>query len=295
MGCGKNSHIVHVIDYGLSKRYRDPKTGKHIPYREGKSLTGTARYASINTHKGREQSRGDDMESFGYILVYLFKGSLPWQGMPAPSKKNKYELIMQKKIETSLETLCSGMPSEFERYLDYCRKLKFEDKPDYHYLKRLFKELFIREGYEYDNVYDWVLIPWSQKAKNAADATKVIVDLEFSAHDEVVNYNLCNPQESIPKLPSPKNGILKNMPNQQGEKANYPHVDGDSSGGDKFPDIKKKADPEHLRTELKSVENRKVSSNNLVAISKSLDAPKIKPLPPPNPKEKKQGKDCNMF
>ena len=110
MGRGKKQNLVYIIDFGLSKRFRDPKTGLHIPYKDGKSLTGTVRYSSIYTHLGIEQTRRDDLEALAYTLVYLGKGSLPWQGLRAKSKDQKYQVIMEKKIGTSLEVLCQGLP-----------------------------------------------------------------------------------------------------------------------------------------------------------------------------------------
>ena len=155
IGLGKNQNIIHVIDFGLAKRYMDPKKHVHIPYREHKSLTGTARYASINAHLGIEQSRRDDLEGLGYVLLYLLKGSLPWQGLNAATKRQKYEKIMERKMATPIEILCKGAPAEFVAYLHYCRALRFDDKPDYSYLRKLFRELFIREGFSYDYIFDW--------------------------------------------------------------------------------------------------------------------------------------------
>lgn len=151
IGLGTRSeNIVHIIDFGLAKKYRDPKTHQHIPYNEHKNLTGTARYASINTHLGIEQSRRDDLESLGFVLMYFNRGSLPWQGLRARTKREKYERIREKKMSTPIDLLTKGYPVEFAQYLRYCRQLRFDDKPDYDYLRRLFKELFYRSGYKMD-------------------------------------------------------------------------------------------------------------------------------------------------
>ncbi|CAL1413984.1 unnamed protein product [Linum trigynum] len=162
MGLGRRANQVYIIDFGLAKKYRDSSTHQHIPYRENKSLTGTARYASMNTHLGIEQSRRDDLESLGYVLMYFLRGSLPWQGLKAGTKKQKYEKISEKKVSTSIEALCRGYPSEFASYFHYCRSLRFDDKPDYAYLKRIFRDLFIREGFQFDYVFDWTILKYQQ-------------------------------------------------------------------------------------------------------------------------------------
>ena len=159
MGVGAKSKSVYVIDFGLAKKYRDPKTHQHIPYAEHKSLTGTARYASLNTHLGIEQSRRDDLESVGFVLMYFNKGSLPWQGLNKnAARKPKYDGIREKKLGVTIEQLCENSPAVFAEYLNYCRNLRFEDKPDYTYLKRQLRELFFREGFQLDYVYDWNIL-----------------------------------------------------------------------------------------------------------------------------------------
>ncbi|OWB77649.1 hypothetical protein B5S32_g1823 [[Candida] boidinii] len=160
MGIGKRGSQVNVIDFGLAKKYRDPRTHLHIPYRENKNLTGTARYASINTHLGIEQSRRDDLESLGYVLIYFCRGSLPWQGLKAATKRQKYDRILEKKMATPAEVLARGLPTEFIHYLNYVRSLRFDDKPDYIYLRRLFRDLFVREGYAYDYIFDWTVFKY---------------------------------------------------------------------------------------------------------------------------------------
>ena len=157
IGHGNKANLIYIIDFGLSKKYRDLKSLEHIPFKDGKSLTGTARYASINTHNGCEQSRRDDMESIAYVLLYFLKGSLPWQGIKEENRQKKYQIIGDKKNTISTEELCKDCPVEFKQFLEETRKLAFDATPDYSHYKELFRNLFIRMGYVYDYKYDWVL------------------------------------------------------------------------------------------------------------------------------------------
>ncbi|KAJ8482125.1 hypothetical protein ONZ51_g5551 [Trametes cubensis] len=154
----KNANMIHIVDFGMAKQYRDPKTKQHIPYRERKSLSGTARYMSINTHLGREQSRRDDLEALGHVFMYFLRGSLPWQGLKAATNKQKYEKIGEKKQTTPIKELCEGFPEEFAIYLNYVRKLGFEETPDYDFLRELFAKVLKNNGDVEDGVYDWNLL-----------------------------------------------------------------------------------------------------------------------------------------
>merc|ERR1711920_946905 len=95
------------------------------------------------------------MGAIGYVLMYFNRGQLPWQGLQANTKEEKYHKIMESKRSTSIESLCKGYPAVFASYLNYCRALRFEDRPDYAYLRRLFKDLFMREGFVNDGMFDW--------------------------------------------------------------------------------------------------------------------------------------------
>lgn len=167
IGIDKMANVVYLIDLGLCKRYRFPNSSNHIPcslffllisrYRENKNLTGTPRYASIANHLGIEQSRRDDLESLGYVFVYFLLGKLPWQGLRAENKKEKYNRILDYKLSVTIPDLCSGLPIEFQDYLTYCRGLRFDETPDYEYLRGLFRNLMESRGFVNDGIFDWMI------------------------------------------------------------------------------------------------------------------------------------------
>ena len=155
IGRGKNSHILYILDFGLTKKFWSSTHKCHIPYIEGKKLTGTARYASINALGGCEQSRRDDLESIFYILIYFLKGSLPWQGLKVNKKEDRHKKIYEIKKNIQIKELCSRLPQEFELFYNYIKKLQFEQVPDYYYLKILLKNILEKNNFLIDFDYDW--------------------------------------------------------------------------------------------------------------------------------------------
>uniref|UniRef100_A0A093ULP7 Casein kinase I like hhp1 n=1 Tax=Talaromyces marneffei PM1 TaxID=1077442 RepID=A0A093ULP7_TALMA len=168
IGSGMHDQQVYLTNFGLAKSYRDPETRAHIPTYGGKALVGTARYASLHVHRGIEHSRRDDMESLGYMLLYFLRGSLPWQGVKAESKEELYRKIGDMKIDT--EALCQGLPSAFRKYFKHVRFLKFDAKPDYSYLRKIFCDLFVDKSFQKDYSFDWSIYQtWATMNSKAED------------------------------------------------------------------------------------------------------------------------------
>jgi serine/threonine protein kinase len=163
MGMDDKSRLVYLIDFGLAKKYRSSRTFMHIPYKNNRRLTGTARYASINALRGFEQSRRDDLESIGYVLMYFLRGSLPWQGLKIAQNEDRYTVIYNKKRSTSTEELCKGYPEEMKAYFNYVKELKFEDDPDYNVLRGFFNAIMERNNFVCDYKYDWLEVIESEK------------------------------------------------------------------------------------------------------------------------------------
>ena len=177
-GLNEKRKYIYILDFGLSKKFRSSKTLKHYPVIKSKNLTGTARYASINALNGLTQSRRDDLEAVGYVIMYFLRGRLPWQGIPVKNKEERYKKIMEKKLATSAEELCKGFPKQFTDYINYTRGLQYEQDPDYDYLKNLFITTLNNEGFNIDCYYDWdkQTIQYSRNFMNNKNISSVSVN-----------------------------------------------------------------------------------------------------------------------
>ena len=169
MGLNKQNAKLYLLDFGLAKKYRSSKTLEQYPYIKKKKLTGTARYASIHALEEMEQSRRDDLESVGYVLMYFLRGNLPWQGLKIKSKEDRYKKILDKKKETTSEQLCKDFPEEFREYLEYSRNLEYTEAPQYEKLKDKFYNLVCNKmGESFDYIYDWTTESDLKKRKSIA-------------------------------------------------------------------------------------------------------------------------------
>ena len=156
IGRNENSNKIYLIDFGLSKKFFSKSKNEHIKFSTGKGIIGTARYCSRNTHKGFEQGRRDDIESIGYVLIYFFFGSLPWQNLKVKQGESYYDKIGKKKINTSFEDLTKGLPEEFLYYFKYVDSLNFEDEPNYDFLIGLFQEIINKNCFNCYYDFDWI-------------------------------------------------------------------------------------------------------------------------------------------
>ncbi|OWF34818.1 Casein kinase I isoform delta-A [Mizuhopecten yessoensis] len=154
VGLGNKRNMIYAIDVGLSERYRDPNTDRHLPYRYV-GFAGTDRYCSLSAHEGYQQSRRDDMESLGYMLVYFLKGKLPWQEVNSKVNGTMLAKTLQIKQSTTLDDLCEGLPVEYSQYLNISRSLQFEEKPDYSRLRSIFRNAFQRQNLLSNYMFDW--------------------------------------------------------------------------------------------------------------------------------------------
>lgn len=153
-GIDRQIHHIYLIDFGLSTRYWN---GKHLEMSNRNSLTGTVRYASINSQRGYTQSRRDDLEAIGHMLMYCLRGALPWSGLKVKSDAERSLKIREKKESVPLNELCASFPEEFLSYLSYCRGMSYRERPDYDMLRKLFSAVRRREGPMQDHDFQWLV------------------------------------------------------------------------------------------------------------------------------------------
>ena len=216
IGKDTTAKTIYLLDFGLAKRYRDEYTHIHIPLKENRNLTGTARYASCNAHNGLEQSRRDDMESIAYVILYFFKKKLPWQGLKCKDKNEKHAKIKEIKMSMTPEKLFEGLPKEFADYLTMVKKLGFEDEPAYKSYIQMFNKLFKAKEFEMDYIYDWVTV---KNNTNVLKDASLIQSAEISQkreEDKKVNSTI-----------EPNNGNPDNEPKNMINEIKDENYDGD--------------------------------------------------------------------
>ena len=146
---------LYLIDFGLAKKYRSKK-GKHITFSLNNNITGTPRYCSINGLRGAQQSRRDDLESLFYVITYFFRGNLPWQKLKIKSRNSRFIKINQLKKNINYKTLCENLPNELYNFGIYIKHLKFEDDPDYNYIKNCFYSILRKINAKNNNKFSWL-------------------------------------------------------------------------------------------------------------------------------------------
>ena len=291
IGIHEKSNVIYLIDFGLSKRYKNPKTHQHIPYREGRALTGTARYVSINTHLGIEQSRRDDLESIGYMLIFFLKGVLPWQGLK--NCNEKYTRIMEKKLQIPTEILCYGLPDEITYYLNYCKNLRFEDRPDYDYLRGLFIKLLgtcntlyglTKENIKFDWSFDdpatsiWPYFNKKNKNINASNFNSSLArDKDKDEEDTNKKKNEVMKLKKQLSNISEVNDFISNENNPNYERSNSSESGGSKKGENKNEKKKKEIDKNLIKEEDESKvnESEETVRESFQPVPKDLEAAKL--------------------
>ena len=227
IGRGEKKKYIYILDFGLAKKYRSSRTLEHYPVFKSKNLVGTARYASINALNGLTQSRRDDLEAIGYVLMYFLRGKLPWQGIPVKNKEERYRKIMEKKVATSAEELCQGFPEEFINYINYTRNLEYEQNPDYTFLKNLFVNILKKDDQIIDCYYDWdkITIKYfrdfeNYKKKDKKEKNINIIPINKNNEISTLNEAQSNTNQNITTTNNIDNTMNTNITNKNNTKIN---------------------------------------------------------------------------
>ena len=196
----KDNDVLYLIDFGLCRKYKSSRTGKHIKPKCLGKFTGTSRYASVYAMAGNEQSRRDDIESIGYMIIFFMKKRLPWQGIKGRTYKECYHKLFLMKKYMKIEELCKNLPREIIDYMNIAKAMKFEQEPDYKHLKDLFKSILKKNNVIFDKyIYSWC----RKEISNSKD------------------YNAKNNDKKIERKTSPQNRLYKKIQENIEKKIKY--------------------------------------------------------------------------
>ena len=254
--------IIYLIDFGLSKKYRSSSTKKHQQIGLTKKLTGTLYFVSINANRGLVQSRRDDLESIGYVLLFTLLGELPWENMEKSNSltiSEKISLVYKIKSKVKPEKLCENLPQELTDYFKYCKKLKFEEKPDYNYLRGLFKSILDKNNFPLDNYFTWV----ETFGKTGSSNKKNKIKNSFRKR-ESVRTRLLRKIES--NLQDEQQKCLNNLDINLAENDNNLFINKESGGNDKEKIIKS----ENSSSNIKKKQNKIKQSGKIKSEKKEI-------------------------
>ena len=195
-----NNSIIYIIDFGLAKNYRSSRTGKHSQFSKNNYFNGNICFSSVNTMKGYEPSRRDDLESIGYMLIYLYTQHLPWDSILTKNKNELIKKIFEIKSLIPIKMLCENTPKEMNEYMKYVKSLKFEEEPDYNYLIKIFEDMLKKINQVNDLNFSWIneelkndsskINLLNNKIRRSSPFTRIIKDIESkSAYEDTINKN----------------------------------------------------------------------------------------------------------
>ena len=185
---------IYLIDFGNARKYRSSRTGKHLPFSRNYKIYGTTIFLSLNVLKGIEQTRKDELESLGLVIIYLYKGYLPWSNYKFKDIFQALEKIKAIKENLSMKQLCHGLPIEMFEYMNYIKNMNFEDTPDYRYLQSLFLNILKKIGEKNDLFFSWVdksIVPKKLTSRsNSRSIQKLYNDiLRSHSSKKIINSN----------------------------------------------------------------------------------------------------------
>ena len=188
-----NNSLIYIIDFGLSKQYRSSRTGKHIQYSKNKYFAGNICYTSLNTMKGIEPTRRDDLESIGYMLIYLYTQKLPWHNIKAQNTLELSKKVLEIKSLISIKMICEDTPKEMIEFMQYIRALNFDENPNYNYLTKLLEIMLQKINKNNDMNFSWIdksliqknnSFKTSNKNKSISPFTKILNSIKEKPENE---------------------------------------------------------------------------------------------------------------